>query len=110
MNGRKRVPDDIEHGLTPFAIAVWMADDGCAADNSFILNTQSFGHDEQEKLLECLARRYGVSGTINRDRRNYRLRFNRSNTDRLRSLVQPFAIPTLNKKLVPVTTASRVKR
>lgn len=101
----KQVPNDIAAYLTPLAVAVWIADDGCGTPESLILNTQSFSLEEQKRLLDALEKRYMVQGTINRDRKNFRLRFNRANTNKLRLIVQSFDIPILKTKfLVPVTT------
>ena len=103
-NNQKRVPDDIVNCLTPLVCAVWIADDGCRTDDSLILNTQSFSIEEQKVLLKALDKKYRVQGTINRDRRNFRLRFNKVNAQRLKLVVQKFTIPILHSKLVPVTT------
>ncbi len=104
----KHVPVDIVRDLTPLALAVWIADDGCRSHDSVILNTQSFTFEEQKRLLDAFEKRYRVEGSINRDRRNFRLRFNLVNATRLGRIVQSQEIPTLKEKLVPVTTASNI--
>lgn len=104
QSNQKHVPNGISNYLTPLAIAVWIADDGCRGGTSLILNSQSFCLREQRVILEAFKYRYNIEGLINRDRSNFRLRFNRSNADKLRGIIRKFDIPILNKKFVPVTT------
>lgn len=104
QEGIKIIPKDIGRDLTPRALAVWVMDDGCRTRNEIILNTQSFTLDEQNLLLEELMKLYGIRGTINRDRRNYRLRFGRIAAAELSRLVEPFMIESLFAKIVPVST------
>ena len=101
---KKCVPRDIVKYLTPLACAVWIADDGCRTDHELILNTQSFTLTEQEILLNAISKRFDVNGTINKDRNNFRLRFNTVNAIKLRDLIQQIDMPLLHSKLVPVTT------
>lgn len=104
---RKIIPKDIVQELTPLALAVWVMDDGCLFRDSLILNTQSFDRNEQRRLLKAIKDRYGIVGTINRDRRNLRLRFDRKATSELSEIVRPFVIESLRSKIVPVSTESR---
>src|SRR3989338_2408824 len=92
QEGVKIVPDDIGTFLTPLAFAVWIMDDGCRTRDELILNTQSFTREEQEFLLEEIKRRYQIKGTINRDRRNHRLRFGRVAAERIAQIVAPHVI------------------
>ncbi len=100
----KVVPEHIGNDLTPRALAVWIMDDGCRAGNDIILNTQSFTLEEQQMLLGAMQRRYNVNGTINRDRKNFRLRFGRVGAQVLSRLVEPYVIESLSAKIVPVST------
>ena len=104
QKGIKIIPKDIRKDLTPRALAVWIMDDGCKTRNEIILNTQSFTLDEQKLLLEELIKLYGIHGTINRDRKNYRLRFGKVAAEKLSRLVEPFIIESLFTKIVPVST------
>lgn len=107
LNGTKIVPIDIVQNLTPLAIAVWVMDDGCLSNKSLILNTQSFTLSEQRLLLTALKQRYGISGFINRDRNNFRLRFSPEQTEKISRVVRPHIIESLQSKIVPVSTESR---
>ncbi len=103
-NTVKHIPNHIDGMLTPLALAVWIADDGCRENDCLILNTQSFVLAEQKLLLDVLDKKYNIKGSINRDRNNFRLRFNRANSKKFMALVESFEIPILKSKFVPVTT------
>ena len=107
MQKKKIIPKDIIHDLTPLEIAAWIMDDGCRSRDSLILNTQSFSEDEQHRLLKALESRYGIVGLINRDRNNFRLRFNRENMVKLSGLSRPYVVESLMNKIVPVSTELR---
>lgn len=109
-DGRKEIPHDIVLDLTPQALAVWIMDDGCRDDETIILNTQSFTLKEQKLLLKALSERYGIQGTINRDRMNYRLRFAAEPSKKLSRLVRPYIVESLQAKIVPVSTESESSR
>ena len=102
----KVIPQDIGNELTPRALAVWIMDDGCRTRNDIILNTQSFTFEEQKFLLQAMERLYAIQGTINRDRRNYRLRFGRKEAQKLSKIVEPYMIQSLSAKIIPVSTES----
>ncbi len=104
--GEKIAPRDIDDDLTPRALAVWVMDDGCRTQKDIILNTQSFSLEEQALLLRVLERRYEIKGSINRDRKNYRLRFGRVAAEKLSRIVEPYIIESLLAKIVPVSTES----
>ena len=104
--GTKIIPENIGDELTPQAVAVWVMDDGCRTRDAIILNTQSFTFDEQRRLLGEMKRRYKISGSINRDRNNFRLRFGRVDANTLSRIVAPYIIASLSAKIVPVSTVS----
>lgn len=108
--GKKQIPEDIIQDLSPLTMAVWIMDDGCLAGNSIILNTQSFSSREQDLLLKALDQRYGIQGAINRDRRNFRLRFNLTESRKLSEIARPFVIESEISKIVPVSTESANSR
>lgn len=108
QKGVKIIPPNIGDELTPRALAVWVMDDGCRTQNEIILNTQSFTFDEQKFLLQEIKKRYGICGTINRDRKNFRLRFGRMDAEILSRITAPFIIKSLRTKIVPVSTVSKL--
>lgn len=69
VNGCKGVPHDIRRLLSsPLALAVWYMDDGhrrrdCRA---LRLNTQAFGFEEVERLIEALEGNFGIEARPHR--------------------------------------------
>jgi ubiquinol-cytochrome c reductase cytochrome b subunit len=59
VNGRKVVPDNIWHLLTPRALAYWIMDDGGKGSyNEMILHTRSFTLQEVKLLQSVLQEKY----------------------------------------------------
>lgn len=97
----KIVPLEIASLLTPIGLAVWFMDDG-AHDRSFcyILNTQCFRKDEQERLRNDLAARFGINNiSIHKDKTGWRLYIRKASAERFAHLVRPFVLPSLQYKL-----------
>ena len=99
--GEKRVPEGIE--LTPLALAVWFMDDGSRSRNAVYLNTQQFSIACQHRLLAVLQERWGLQGTLNRDKTYYRIRISVASTPRWATLIGPHLLPEFRYKLPQVT-------
>lgn len=95
-NKKKCIPDLV---LDPIILAVWFMDDGsrCSKDNVY-LNTQQFSKDDQYKLLVFLEK-MGLSGTLNKDKEYYRIRFKTSNIPKLFGIIKKYIIPSMKYKI-----------
>ena len=93
---KKCIPDLI---LDPISLAVWYMDDGsrCSEDNVY-LNTQQFSKDDQYKLLKILGK-MGLSGTLNKDKEYYRIRFKTSSIPKLFGIIRKHIIPSMKYKI-----------
>jgi LAGLIDADG DNA endonuclease family len=98
--GRKSVP---ELELSALALAVWFMDDGCRSRNAVYLNTQQFSEESQLRLLQLLAKQWGIMGTLNRDKSYHRIRLSVAGTRRLSQVISPMLLPELRYKLPQVT-------
>jgi LAGLIDADG DNA endonuclease family len=99
---RKVVPMDLLYEqFTALSLAVWIMDDGAAERKQLRLNTQSFTFEENEALRAFLRAKLGIRCTINRDKDRHRLRISSASVDRLRTLVGPYIIPIMLRKLSP---------
>ena len=105
INGKKVLPENIGAMLTPFALAVWIMDDGCLYKQSLIINTQNFSLDEQRCLQEVFKEKYNVEIGIHKDRRNFRLYFPKEATKRILQIIAPFLF---GSKFIPVETDPRL--
>jgi hypothetical protein len=93
---KKRIPN---LKLDPLILAVWFMDDGsrCSKENVY-LNTQQFSKGDQSKLLDYL-RKFGLEGTLNRDKEYYRIRFKTSSIPRLFQIIGNYIIPSMKYKI-----------
>lgn len=97
---RKIVPINVlRRYLTPFALAVWIMDDGAADGGQLRINTQSFSWEECERLSIFISGRFGISFTLNSDKGYPRLRCSASSMPRLRELIAPYLLPEMRYKL-----------
>ena len=95
--GKKRIPQDI--ALNPLSLAVWFMDDGAKSRSAMYLNTQQCNMSEQKHLQKILLTTFGISSTINRDRKYYRLRISTESTKILEAIVRPYILPCFHYKL-----------
>lgn len=103
---KKILPKNIFDLLTPLSLTVWIMDDGCNTGDSLILNTQNYSIKEHLKLQKVFREKFGILSTINKDRDEFRLRFNKENASKLIRIIMPRIIPSMEYKIVPVTTGS----
>lgn len=101
--GTKCLPGNIKRYLDPLALAVWFMDDGCFQGKCIILNTQSFSRLENERLQKFFKEEHDIHPVIQKDRKNVRLYFGKSQMRKVMSIIQPFLMETFHKT-VPVTT------
>jgi len=94
---KKVIPQNIK--LDSLMLAVWYMDDGsfCRASDVY-LNTQQFSADGQNRCQEML-REIGIESMQNRDKEYKRLRFKKSDLDKLWSVITPHIIPPMTYKL-----------
>jgi len=103
-NGKKRLPNNIAKLVTPISLAVWIMDDGCLDGNSLILNTHHLSLIENKTLQKIFRREFNLNCGINKDRRNWRLRFIKRDSPKMQNLIRPYVIPSMRYKIVPVET------
>ena len=100
---RKKVIPKIflRKNFDPFALAIWIMDDGAADKNQLRINTQSFSLKENLWLSKFLQTKFGIKSTINVDKGKYRLRIAGSSMNLLKKLVNPYIISSMFYKLSP---------
>ena len=105
-DGRKSVPI---MKIDPIAAAVWFMDDGSKCrDRDVYLNTQQFDLNDQKRCLDMLEE-LGIQGSLNRDKRYWRIRIMKSSLPALWKMITPYTIPSMSYKLGynPVETYSQ---
>lgn len=108
LNRKKILPKNILDLLNSLTLAVWIMDDGCNDNNSLILNTQNYSIKEHYRLQEIFQKKFGLLSTTNKDRDEFRLRFNSENAKKLFKIIYPNIIFSMKYKIAPVTTGSSV--
>ena len=97
---RKIVPIDfVEEYLSPFAMAVWIMDDGARDGRQLRLNTQSFTVSEVRDLARIVELKFNAPATVNVDKGKPRLRIAQSGMAKLINAVRPHMHQTMLYKL-----------
>ncbi len=104
-NGRKFVSLEWLQQLSAFSLAVWYMDDGTyAPQRDFsVLYTGAFSFREQQLIIKYLKMRWGITGcVIQRNRRQWCLRFSRLGTQQFLKIIRPHIeseVPSMRYKL-----------
>ena len=94
--GRKEVPRElIASEMNPLILAVWIMDDGSKDSQQLRINSQSFTEEENKFLAEVLRAKFGIETTLNRDKKQFRLRVCQASMRELIKLTRPYVIPTM---------------
>jgi len=101
----KILPLDVELWITSLSLALWIQDDGFW-DSGVILCTDNFTLAEVQRLQAILESKFSLKTTINlKTRKNskkvisHRIRIAASSIPYLRTLVQPYFVPSMLYKL-----------
>ena len=107
-NGKKIIPFEIKKELTPFALAVWIMDDGSYSKDKIDISTYSFSSPEIIFLQKCFKNIFNIQIRYYRDRdKGYRMYCNQEETKKLTNVICPYIIPSMMYKIGfrdPVTT------
>ncbi len=95
----KIISDAILNVLTPRAMAVWFMDDGSNVGKSFTLSTHCFLEDEQLRILKFLQNRYGIVGTLVKDRTKFKIGVGRHEYQKFKEIIKPYIIPLMIYKI-----------
>ena len=97
---QKCVPENLPAMINPQMLAVWIMDDGYRRNdcNALRLNTQSYTFAEQKIIQRTLAKLL-ITLTIQKHKTHFVVYVPSQSMSRLRTLVQPFLIPSMAYKL-----------
>lgn len=101
-SGKKDVCTEWVNQLSPLSLAVWYMDDGSINKRygTIVLCTNSFSHEGQLLLIDCLGSRFGVKAVLEPRRNNQTvLRINASQRYRFLELVSPHIPDCMSYKL-----------
>ena len=96
----KRVPVMLPKMINPQMLAIWIMDDGYKRNdcNAMRLNTQSYTLAEQGIVKRAL-KRLNIETHIQKHKKHFVIYIPSQSMNRLRTLVRPFMIPTMEYKL-----------
>lgn len=98
--GKKIVPDFVLENLDPFAMAVWVMDDGCYSQEKIDISTYSFTLQEIERLCSTIKNKLKITMLYYKDRdKGYRIYCRKSETQKLVDLICPYIIKTMRYKI-----------
>lgn len=96
----KILPEGIFDLITPQMLAVWFMDDGSNNKIGFTLNTHGFSREEQLQIIEFLRKSYNISAKMVRDRTKFKIAIGANECSKLKTVIQPFIIPSMTYKIV----------
>lgn len=114
-NHKKVIREEMIHHLTPFALAVWMMDDGSRYQkkNTMRISTDSFTKEENELLKSFIKINFDINAKVceytRNDNKFYYLSFNVRNAALLSDIIRPYMIECVQYKLCP-SRSSTTKR
>ena len=101
--GKRVVANEILNKLTPFALAIWIMDDGYYNKvGKFIeLYTMSYTYKEHLMLRNWFEKKHGIFPQIvhHKQSNKYYLRFNCLDTQKLVRIIKPYIIPSMERKI-----------
>ncbi len=98
--GRKIIPDSLINEVTPFALAIWIMDDGSYNQKSIDISTYSFSSDDIKKLQVIFRRVFGIEAKFYKDRDiGYRMYFSIEETQALIQIIHPYFINSMRYKI-----------
>jgi len=98
-NGKKRVPINIFHELTPVALAHWIMCDGGYQHKGLILCTDSFTIEDVVVLMNVLLIKYNITSSLHKAAGHPRIYISRTEIYKLKNIVIEYIIPFSKYKL-----------
>ena len=101
-DGRKKVPELINHLLTPRGLAYWFMDDGSMKSRQskgLILNTQAFGLADVGRLIDVLRAEFGLQATIRSQKDGLQIYISGRSYSGVLGLIEPFVIEEMRYKV-----------
>ena len=100
-NNVKLIPKNLDIYMTPYSLAIWFLDDGTLnSGTNHRIHTNCFTYNDQLELQSLLKRCFDLQCKIvQRKDSQYILSFDRINTVKLSTIIEPYVIPSMKYKL-----------
>jgi ubiquinol-cytochrome c reductase cytochrome b subunit len=96
---RKKLPSNLPSLLTPFALAVWIMDDGTFTGYGVKIVTDAFTEEEVRWLAALLDRHFDLETSVHRQKDRWRLYLPKKCMTTLQRLLTPYTVPSMKYKL-----------
>ena len=102
VDGKKRVPCDIDKYLTPLALSIWISDDGAKVSKGIKLCTNSFTYSECMNLVDVLYKNFNLKVSVQSAgaKDQYLLYIWKESKKDLYKIVSPYIIPEMKYKII----------
>ena len=102
VDGKKRVPSDIDKYLTPLALSIWIGDDGAKVSKGIKLCTNSFSYSECMNLVDVLYKNFNLKVSVQSAgaKDQYLLYIWKESKKDLYKIVSPYIIPEMKYKII----------
>lgn len=98
--GNKIIPRNIKKDLNPFALAVWVMDDGSYKNRKIDISTYAFSLSGIKILQKAFRDNFYIKIKYYKDRdKGYRLYCNQQETKKLIEIIYPYIIPSMMYKI-----------
>jgi len=98
----KIIPKNINNILkSPLSLAVWFMDDGYKRNdcNALRISTDSFTLEEQQLLVKCLKKNFGVNSKIHKKGKTFNIYIPNNSAKRFCQIIKPFIVNSLLYKV-----------
>ena len=84
------------------SLAIWLMDDGYKRNDcsAIRLNTDSFCHEEQKSLADCLSENFHIKSRIHKKGKWFNIYLPKVEAKKFKELVKPYVLPSFKYKLL----------
>lgn len=97
--GVKQIPANLEHYLTPLALAIWIIDDDSFTHDGVKICTDCFSKKEVYLLADLLKNKYNLKTTVQKNKTYWRLYIHKESLSLLKQIIYPYLEPSMYYKL-----------
>ena len=99
--GRKKIPNDLEHYLNPLMLAVWYMDDGYyyKRDHCSYLYLGNVSIEEARIVSSAILKKFGILTRVLRKKKGYAIYFAPKEVQKLKAIIKNHILPLFSYKL-----------
>lgn len=101
-NGKRYLNNNLFRHINKYGLAIWFMDDGLIVKRGYdyySISTAAFSLEENKRIIKIIKKRFGLSATIQRDKRYYKIYFGGKEGRNFINLIRPYIHPSMRYKL-----------